>query len=81
LISFLVKEAVTLELRKRNLASAPLKGNKIYLDVNIAYLKDQHLSKPAKAFVDILRKLQPADMPFKGIGSLREKMLAQHRDK
>ncbi len=76
----MVKEAVTLELGEKKLASVSLKGNKIFLDVSIAYLKDQHLSKPAKAFVDILRKLQPADMPFQGIGSLREKMLAQQRD-
>ena len=80
-VSFLVKEAVTLELGEKKLALVSLKGNKIFLDVSIAYLKDQHLSKPAKAFVDILRKLLPADMPFKGIGSLREKMLFQQRGK
>jgi len=76
-ISFLVKEAVALELSQKKLAFASLKGNKIFLDVSIAYLKDQHLSKPAKAFVDILIKLKPADMPFNGIGSLRVKMLAR----
>jgi DNA-binding transcriptional LysR family regulator len=73
-ISFLVKEAVALELREKKLASVSLKGNKIFLDVSIAYLKNQHLSKPAKAFVDILRKLKPADMPFKGISSFRVKI-------
>lgn len=80
-VSFLVKESVVLELGEKKLASVSLKGNKIFLDVSIAYLKDQHLSKPAKAFVDILGKLRPGDIPFKGIGSLREKMFPQQRDR
>jgi len=33
-----------------------MKGQKILLNVSIAYLKDQHLSPSAQAFLDILLK-------------------------
>jgi DNA-binding transcriptional LysR family regulator len=78
-VSFLVKEAVALELRERKLATVPLEGGKIFLDVSIAYLKNQHLSRPAQAFLDILEKLSPEDMSPQGIGTLMAKMLARRK--
>jgi len=78
-ISFLVKEAVAVELRDGKLATVPLKGHRLYLDMSVAYLKDQHLSPPATAFLDILGKLAPEEMLPQGIGALMVKMLSQRR--
>ena len=78
-VSFLVREAVALELREGNLATVPIEGGKIFLDVSIAYLKNQHLSMPAQAFLDILEKLAPEDMSPQGIGTLMARMLARRK--
>jgi len=78
-ISFLVKEAVAVELRDGKLATVPLQGHRLFLDMSVAYLKDQHLSPPAKAFLDILGKLAPEEMLPQGIGALMVKMLSQRR--
>jgi DNA-binding transcriptional LysR family regulator len=56
-ISFLVEESVAVEIREKRLATVPVAGESPCLDVSIAYLKDQHLSHPAKAFVDMLQKM------------------------
>jgi len=78
-ISFLVKEAVSMELKEGRLAAVSLKGSRIFLDVSIAYLKGQHRSPPAQAFLDMLGKLAPEEMLPQGIGALMAKMLAQRR--
>ncbi|MBW1798281.1 MAG: LysR family transcriptional regulator [Deltaproteobacteria bacterium] len=78
-ISFLVREAVASELREKKLFTVPIHGQKIFLDVSIAYLKDQHLSPPARAFLDILGTLAPFDMTLQGIGALMAKMLAKRK--
>ena len=78
-VSFLVREAVALELKEGKLATVPLEGGKIVLDVSIAYLKNQHLSRPAQAFLDILKKLSPEEMTPQGIGTLMAKMLARRK--
>jgi DNA-binding transcriptional LysR family regulator len=78
-VSFLVKEAVAVELKEKKLTSAPLKGPKVYLDVSIAYLKDQVLSPPARAFVDTLIGLKSEDLDPMGIGLMMAKMLAQRK--
>ena len=44
-----------------------MKGQEIFLYVSIAYLKDQHLSPSAQAFLDILRKLGARVKPLDGI--------------
>jgi DNA-binding transcriptional LysR family regulator len=56
-ISFLVEEAVAAEIRDKRLATASLAGHQPVLDVSIAYLKDQHLSRPARAFVEMLKSM------------------------
>ena len=79
-VSFVVKEAVAAELKEKKLASVPLKGPKVYLDVNIAYLKDQVLSPPANAFVNTLIGLKSGDLHPMGIGLMMAKMLAQRKE-
>jgi DNA-binding transcriptional LysR family regulator len=78
-VSLVVREAVTDELKGKRLAAVPLKGQKVYLDVNIACLKDQVLSPPAKAFVDTLIGLKSDDLHPMGIGLMMAKMLAQRK--
>jgi DNA-binding transcriptional LysR family regulator len=78
-ISIVVKEAVALELAEKKLAQLPLKVPQIYLDVSIAYLKDQPLSPPARAFVDTLTKLRAEEIDPMGIGAMMAKILAQRR--
>ena len=78
-VSFVVREAVAAELKEKKLAAVPLKGPKIYLDVSIAYLKDQVLSPPARAFVDTLIGLKSDDMHPMGIGLMTAKILAQRK--
>ena len=77
-ISFLVREAVASELREKKLVTVPMK-EKLFLDVSIAYLKDQHLSPSARAFLDTLHKLRSADMALQGIGWLMAKMQAKRK--
>ena len=78
-ISFLVKEAVAIELQEKKLVSTPLKKDHIFLDVTIAYLKNQPLSPPAQAFLNSLKKLGTKKMRFQGMGALMTKMLADEK--
>jgi DNA-binding transcriptional LysR family regulator len=78
-VSFLVRESVAAELRDNHLVEVPLKGNKIFLDVSIAYLKGQVLSPPATAFVNTLNRLRSEEIDPMGIGALMAKILAQRR--
>ena len=55
-ISFLVEMAVTSELKEKRLEKVSIRNQDIYMDVQIAYLKNQPLSPPALAFFDILGK-------------------------
>jgi len=81
-VSFLVREAVAAELSEGKLAAVPLKGEKVYLDVSIAYLEDQHLSPSAKAFMDTLEKLQYGkEITPQGIGVFMAKILSQQKQK
>lgn len=78
-VSFLVCEAVAAELQEGKLATVPLKGRKIFLDVSLAYLKDQVLSPAAKAFVNTLTKLKSEGIDPMGISAMMIKILAQRR--
>ena len=75
-VSFLVKEAVAVELQEKKLATVPMKNDPIFLDVSIAHLKKQPLSKPAQAFLTSLENLGTKKMRFQGMGALMAKMLA-----
>jgi len=78
-VSFVVREAVAAELKEKKLAAVPLKSTTVHLDVSIAYLKDQVLSPPARAFVDTLIGLKSDDLNPMGIGLMMAKMLAQRK--
>ena len=76
-VAFLVKETVALELQEGKMETVSLKGQKLYLDVSIAYLKNQHLSPSAQAFLDILFSLQSGEKPDQGIRVMMARMLDQ----
>ena len=76
-ISFLVREAAAHEIQEGRLATIKLGEQDIFLDVSIAYLKDQPLSPPAKAFLESLENLGTRKMRFQGMGALMEEMLSQ----
>jgi DNA-binding transcriptional LysR family regulator len=69
-ISFLVKTAVSSELEHKKLVARPIMGERITLDVSIAYLKNQPLSHAAQIFVKTLLQLNDRRSPIRGIGSL-----------
>ena len=77
--SFLVKEAVAVELQEKKLVTALLKKHSIFLDVSIAYLKNQPLSPPARAFLKSMENLGTKKMRFQGMGALMAKMLAAEK--
>jgi DNA-binding transcriptional LysR family regulator len=79
-ISFLVEEAVAVEIREKKLATVPVAGEAPFLDVSIAYLKDQHLSHPARAFVNTLKKMIPGEPKDQGIRKVLEEYLAKWQE-
>ncbi len=74
-ISFLVREAVSVELQAKKLATVPIKDQNIFLDVSIAHLKNQPLSPPAKAFLTSMKNLGTKEMRFQGMGALMDQQL------
>ena len=76
-IGFLVREAVSRELHEGKLATVSIRDHEIFLDVNIAHLKNQTLSPPAQAFLTSLENLGTKEMRFQGMGALMAKMLVQ----
>lgn len=76
-VSFVVREAVAAEFQEGKLAIVPIRGSKVYLDVSIAYLKDQHLSPPAQAFLDLLLNIAEGEEPYQGIRTIMARMLQQ----
>ena len=78
-ISFLVKEAVAVELQEKKLITIPFKKQSIFLDVSIAYLENQPLSPAAQAFLKSMENLGTKKMRFQGMGALMAKMLAEEK--
>jgi DNA-binding transcriptional LysR family regulator len=74
-VTFLVNVAVAQEIADKKLATVQLKGHKLSLDVNIAYL-NQQLSPPAQALVDMLEQLRAGNAPMHDIGTVVGKILA-----
>lgn len=75
-LSFLVLDSVAAEIRDKKLATVSLNGERPMLDVNIAYLKDQHLSHPARAFVEILTRMAARKSRDQGIRKVMAEYLA-----
>ncbi|MCK5837754.1 MAG: LysR family transcriptional regulator substrate-binding protein, partial [Desulfobacula sp.] len=80
-ISFLARGAVESELKEKKLATVPLKGQKLFLDVSIGYLKGQPLSPPAQIFLDNLETLRTRDVCFQGIDHLLDAIPLHNRGK
>lgn len=79
--SFLVKAAVMQDVKEKRLVTPEIRGEHLYLDVSIAYLKDQSLSRPAKAFLRMLETLSGDNpSPVEGIGALTARILAWIRE-
>jgi DNA-binding transcriptional LysR family regulator len=76
-ISFVVKEAVALEVQEKKIAARPIEGQEILLDVSIAYLKNQRLSPPAKAFLEVLLNIAPRERPDQGIRVIMARILEE----
>jgi len=76
-ISFLVKAAISTELAEKKLVTIPIEDCRIVTDVNIAYLKNQHLSTPAQAFLNILEDLTTEGAPAQSIGTMVSSLLHQ----
>ena len=64
------------EIRDKRLATVPLAGETPFLDVNIAYLRDQHLSHPARAFVEMLKKMANEGPEERGIRKIMADYIA-----
>ncbi|MFC1884053.1 LysR substrate-binding domain-containing protein [Thermodesulfobacteriota bacterium] len=75
--AFVALEAVAVELKEKKLINVHLKGRPVFLDVNIAYLKNQQLSPPAQAFLDMLLKISPGENADQGIRTIMNGMLAK----
>ncbi len=75
-LSFLVNSAVAEEISAGKLAKLQLKGFEVSLDVNIAYLKNQHLSLPARAFVEMLEQFRANDRTPGDVGGPAGRLLS-----
>ena len=62
-----MREAVELELKEGKLAVVGIRGHALTLDVSIAYLKGQHLTRAGQAFLDLLLSMIPREEDERGI--------------
>ncbi len=78
-ISFLVKSGILKELEEGKLVTVPIKDCQIHSDVNLAYLRTQHLSTPAQAFLELLKGLSLEGSPLQNIECLINRMAVPSR--
>jgi len=76
-VSFVVREAVVSESQEGKIATLPVRGEKLFLDVSIAYLKNQPLSPPAQAFLGLLSKIAPKGKLDQGIRAIMADVLTR----
>jgi len=69
-VSFLASAAVSAELEEGTRVTIPIEDCQILAGVSIAYLMNQHLSKPAQAFLVLLQELSSGGTPFQNLSSL-----------
>jgi DNA-binding transcriptional LysR family regulator len=74
-ISFLVRSAVLAELNEKKLIERPLKGENLFLTVNLAHLEGQDLSRPAQAFFEIITNFVPQKGPEDNLRAIMTQML------
>ncbi|HYA40403.1 MAG TPA: LysR family transcriptional regulator [Syntrophobacteraceae bacterium] len=75
-VSFLVNASVAREIYDGKLATVELRDHRPSIDVYIVYLKNQQLSPPAQALVDMLEQLCTNDAVPPDIGTVVGKILA-----
>lgn len=75
-VTFLVGVGVTQEISDKKLATVQIKGYRPSIDVYIGYLKNQPLSPPAQALVDMLEQLCTNDAAPPDIGTVVGTILA-----
>lgn len=76
-VSFLVKVAISKELAEKKFVTIPIEDCRIVTEVSIAYLKNQHLSTPARVFLSILEDLSSKGTTLESISSIVERMRAR----
>jgi DNA-binding transcriptional LysR family regulator len=76
-ISFLVEEAVAADISEKRLATVSVTGEAPFLDVCIAFLKDQHLSHAARAFVEMLKKMVTKEPRERGMRKVMADYIAR----
>jgi DNA-binding transcriptional LysR family regulator len=76
-VSFLVKAAISKELAEKKFVTIPIEDCRIVAEVSIAYLKNQHLSTPARVFLNILEDLSARGTILESISSLVARMRAK----
>ncbi len=76
-ISFLSSEAVQTELAVNTLASVNVKHADMFMDIHIAYIDSDHLSKAVSAFIAYIEAVKPEGEPIQRIdeilGLIKEK--------
>jgi DNA-binding transcriptional LysR family regulator len=75
-ISFLLRQAVDVELKEKKLASVAVKETPMFIDVNIAFMRHQPLSSPAEAFLELIKSLSTEKAPLQKISELKDRLLA-----
>jgi DNA-binding transcriptional LysR family regulator len=63
-VSFLVHAALNPEREEGKLLIVPMKDEKIFLDVYLAYLKDQKLSPAVRAFFESIVRMANGETPL-----------------
>ncbi|MBW2000006.1 MAG: LysR family transcriptional regulator [Deltaproteobacteria bacterium] len=76
-VSFVVREAVVSEIEEGKIVTLPVSGEKLFLDVSIAYLKNQPLSPPAQALLNLLSKIAPKEKLDQGIRAIMSDVLTR----
>jgi DNA-binding transcriptional LysR family regulator len=76
-ISIMSRPAGLPEIEKGELIGVSLEDSKAFLDINIAYLKNYHLSSATVAFLKVLDDLLPEGKPVVGIRTLIARLFAQ----
>jgi DNA-binding transcriptional LysR family regulator len=78
-VSFVVREVVAAELKEKKLAAVRIKGHRLFLEVSIAYLNNQHLSPPAQAFLEMLLDITAKEKGNQGIKHIMADMLSRRK--
>ncbi|MEJ2716767.1 MAG: LysR family transcriptional regulator [Deltaproteobacteria bacterium] len=76
-VSIMSRPAGLPEIEKGELIGVSLEDSKAFLDINIAYLKDYHLSAASVVFLKALDDLLPEGKPVVGMRTLIARLFAQ----